>query len=154
MTLNPAQQKLIDDIAAHGVAVVLIEPHDGRDEHIGYTVGLQRNAGWPELVIFGLEAPLMNMMLNGAVLQMQGDKLAPTPGLLLDKVVEGASLKLIEQPGIEADTLAMAGWFKQHRDYDYPLRWLQLAWPDEAGRFPDDPDCDPDTRVVQMPRAD
>jgi hypothetical protein len=37
------------------------------------------------------------------------------------------------------------------RRHDVPLRALQVLWPDNANRFPFDPDCDRDIRALQPP---
>ena len=152
MTLNPAQQKLIDDLAAYGLHIVLVGPHDGRNEHFGYTVGLERFHGWPELILFGLEARLTSALLNNAVEELRRKGRAPVAGMMLDQVADGAVFKLIEQPALDDDTLAMALWHREHRGEEGPPRALQVAWPDEQGRFPDEADCDAATRAVQMPR--
>ncbi len=117
-----------------------------------YSVGLLYSANHPEIVIAGLPED------GYALLQ-----------LLVKLIAEGRSFTL---PGIYDDILdgvpfaIRAIHQSHHDDYlghalchycrkrdDSELAAVQLFWPDNAGRFPFDLDCDPDV-ADRQPRLD
>ena len=147
-SLSPRDQKVIDDVQAYGVHVVLVsdaypcacghEPGESHDHgeatgqpDFAYTVGLWHHRRHPELLMSGLPSPeVMHSGLNElAGLVMAGEVLRP--GGVWEDVLAGVAVTVEElTDGVRAETVTWSSWF--HRR-DVP--GLQVVWPDRAGRF-------------------
>lgn len=151
--MNTAEQQIIDGVAANGWFVVTYVPGpDDPEEWYGYTVGLTKTAGWPEIICFGLDADRVHAMLRDAIAECWERGIRPEDGIELSKVLQGraARLKSAELP---ASYFAMADWYAAHSGTAALAERLQLIWPDRDGRFPDHPDCDAGVREKQTPKV-
>ena len=147
--VNAAEQRILDDIARVGWHVTCVGPaadSDDPEEWFAYTVGLSKTFEWPELVCFGLDLQVMADLLNDAVAECRSRAITPSSGLLLQEVISGYPAKL-EAPGPMAKEYVNSARWLAHRE-DKELSVLQLLWPDNAGKFPDEPGCSPE--VVRM----
>ena len=121
----------------HGWAVQLIPAGDSQDEpSFAYTAGLWLTHKHPEIIVFGLSLEQMHDVLN-----LCGDRVKETGKPLpidepISGLIEGQLVKLrqVREKKSYEDHVAYASWL--HDGADFPL--LQLVWPDDEGRFPDD----------------
>jgi hypothetical protein len=139
------EQKILADIDAFGWHVILI-PEDDEGPPFGYTIGLHKTFGHPEIVIVGLTDPeVMFSFLNALGMEVKqarrfanGDS---TPG-----IIEGFEVRFSEVPrSAYARHFGYASWY--YKGQDYPV--LQCLWPDAQGRFPAEAGFDPALRSLQ-----
>jgi len=143
-------------IEHRGYTVMTVSP-DGGDEALrwfAYTVGLWPARQWPELIVFGLDHDDMARLLTAAVTQVEAWETAPKDGMEIPAVAGGASLKLRRlDPRFYPEHLGWANWYAAERGLAPPAG-LQVLWPDEHGRFPDERLCDEAVVVRQTPVSD
>lgn len=152
--MNEVEQQIVDGVAQNGWQSVNYVPSPGDpEEWFTYTVGLTKTAGWPEMIVFGLDRDRMFAMLQDTIQECWERNAQPYDGMELVQVLQGRSAKLRAVKGLTAPYFAMAEWYARHAGIPPMAERLQLMWPDEQGRFPDDPDCDPRVRELQTPKA-
>lgn len=151
--------QLSADLVRHGFAYVPVGVGrcsapgcDCGDDGDGwsYTVGLAEQ-GLPELVVIGL-APVVGIELVTRVLRRHrlGGRVALNEPMELD----GVQVKLLGVPGdwLAHDLDRMAMWISHYapgrQALDIPPI-AQLLFADGAGRFPDQPGCDPFVAAAQ-----
>lgn len=106
-----------------------------------YTVGLTAR-GLPELITVGLPSDAAHLILNAAArLLLAGNRFEPG-----QRLHDLANFPLTIRVVDDAD--ARSTGYAAVRRYPEGCRFLQLVWPDRAGLFPDDPDCE--QRFVDM----
>jgi hypothetical protein len=95
-------------------------------------VGLFRNFGHPEIIIFGLDLILMHKMING-IGEAIREGVASSHGVLASGFLQGYDVRFVDFPrSAYRDHLGYANWF--YKGQGSPA--LQCLWPDKAGRFP------------------
>lgn len=156
--LDAAERKAVDDVARFGWHCIQVFslPDDPIQTTFAYTVGLSHTHRWPELICLGLETNTLHKLLSNAISELRRRGATPAPGMVLHDVTEGYSCRLIEfSSSLLHKDLGWASWFARREGYD-PTRitCLQLIWPDRHGRFPDDPSCIDDVRLLQTPATD
>jgi len=153
--VNEAEQKIIDSVDRNGWCTVTYVPATESDpeEWFSYSVGLTKAAGWPEIICFGLDEERAAGMLRDTIGECWERGIGPAAGLELTKVLQGHPARLQRADGLPPPYFAMADWYAGHSGAAAPAERLQLVWPDRNGRFPTDPDCDPDVRQRQTPRV-
>lgn len=153
MTLDAAEQKLVDDVARHGWHVMTVSPAVGQPEAppFAYTIGLDATFGWPELLCYGLETDTMAVLLNNAVDELRETGAVPSDGLVLRDVAESLECKLVAVAKRHHHShLGFAIWFARYRRIDPDkLECLQLLWPDRNRRFPGDDGCSENFKECQ-----
>jgi Domain of unknown function (DUF4262) len=153
--LDPHEQKVVADVARFGwhcmrVASAIDDPIQTT---FAYTIGLNHSYGWPELICLGLDTEILQRLLAGAIDELRSQSALPRPGMVLTEVAHGYSCRLAEfSSSLMHQDLGWALWFARHEGYDpSQIQCLQLVWPDRHGRFPDNPDCVVDVRLLQTP---
>src|SRR5688572_286063 len=156
--LDTAEQKAVDDVEQYGWHCVQVFslPGDPVQTTFAYTVGLYHTRRWPELIRLGRETGTLHKLLSNAIGELRNNGTTPKPGMILNDVAEGYPFRLIEfSTSLMHQDLGWALWFARHKGYDpTQIQCLQLVWPDRHGRFPDDPDCIADVRLLQTPAED
>ena len=92
-------------------------------------------------------------MLHDTLQECWGRSARPYDGMELVEVLQGRHARLREIGDLPDRYFAMADWYAGHTGTPALSERIQLMWPDEQGRFPDDPDCDPRIRDLQTPKA-
>ena len=152
--LDHVEQKIVDDVGSTGWSIMAVAPRaesDDPEEWFAYTIGLQKTFGWPEIICFGQATDMMARMLNHAVEELRERHLEPVAGIELTEVLDDYPTRLTPNKNIPFNYLGFANWFAGHAGMANLPERLQLVWPDMDGRFPDDPNCNPDVVELQTP---
>jgi hypothetical protein len=129
-----AMKEIRASVEEHGWFVVLLES-DGYLPHRAYTVGLNESFQHPDVIVHGLELPVMEQCLHEVGLQAQAGKKVP-----LDKDVQGflEGFQVRFLPVLQAHLSAQMTYATQFYGNDQ-FNALQLVWPDRKGYFPYQP---------------
>jgi hypothetical protein len=115
-----------------------------------YTIGLERTQRHPELVIFGLEYPVMEEAMQTLAYRVtQGERFEG--GRAYDGIFEELPCSFLEvHESRFREHFGLANdWYGQHGAKPRRFRVLQVVWPDEEGVFPWAAGFDPDFRGMQ-----
>ncbi|HEX2172884.1 MAG TPA: DUF4262 domain-containing protein, partial [Dehalococcoidia bacterium] len=138
MISNPMQQTIRDNIAKFGWHAQEVFPTpDDPGYPFTYTIGLT-DKGHPELIVFGLPGDAAHKVLIAALWKLEHGEVKE--GELTDEILRRYPVVFRELP---ADKAAEDHTFQAAVYYGRPVRFMQIIWPDRAGRFPWHPDCDP-----------
>ena len=151
--LSETQLMIADGVAKNGWFVVNYEPTGGSsdpDEMFSYTVGLAQTAGWPEIIVFGLDPERSLALLGDLLQQCWKHKHRPTAGMTITGILPDAPIKLIAFDADAPRYFHFADWYARHASVNRPAR-LQLIWPDRDGLLPDDSRCDAAVGAKQQP---
>jgi Domain of unknown function (DUF4262) len=134
---SAADQRLLADVARYGWHVMLVLDTP-QTPGWAYSVGLFKSFNHPEIVVFGLDVELMQIMINeigdGAKRGKQfkvGEQYAD----LIDSY--SCTLREVRSKWYAA-FLNFGNWFYEEKDY--PV--LQCFWPDFKSRYPWEPEFD------------
>lgn len=133
--LDPAEQRILDDVAEWGVHVVTVP--EGKAAGYSFTIGLWESFGQPEVVVFGLPPQVATELLNLIADEAdEGTKF--TAGSRHEGLLHDYAVRFVEVPKAQqAEFLARAQW--AYEGEDFPA--VQLVWPDKQGRWPWDPEA-------------
>ena len=132
------------DIARFGWHLVLIPPAEGTPGW-AHTVGLVERFDHPELIVFGSDFELLGPLLNALGERVRaGARLAPDQEVMGILEKAPVALRSVSAKWIEA-FLGNAAW--HYRRDTIPA--LQCFWPDPGGRFPWQPEADPEWQAEQ-----
>jgi hypothetical protein len=152
--LSELDQKIVDNVEKHGWFGLSVSPaaeSDHPPEWFTYTIGLQKNHGWPEIIVFGLDGTVAHGVLSTAIAECEAKAVRPTAGMDLTDTLEGSTARLVENPAIPFNYLGFANWYAAYAGMPDPPERLQLLWPDKNGFFPDDERCQAKVRQLQSP---
>jgi hypothetical protein len=133
VTEEARERKLVSDIEDVGWHVIMI-PEDDEGPSFAYSIGLYRTFGHPEIIIFGLDLDLMNLMINliGEEIR-QGRRFAD--GESASGILEGYEVRFLHVVRRHyPEHFGYAHWY--YKGDDFPA--LQCVWPDRQGLFPTD----------------
>tara|TARA_R110002073_G_scaffold323204_2_gene500407 strand:- start:72571 stop:73314 length:744 start_codon:yes stop_codon:yes gene_type:complete len=133
-------------IKEHGWFVALVGDESfGVPRYFAYTIGMPTTQAHPELIMIGQQTETMANALNtlgaqiakGATIEPGADLASPIDGLVCQaKPVHVTWFR---------DYLGYGLWFHGSEDFEI----LQVFWADSEGRFPWDPNCDPEVAKQQ-----
>jgi hypothetical protein len=152
--LDAFEQQIVEAVEKYGWFALSVAPRtdsDGPEEWFTYTIGLPKSRRWPELICFGLGAETARDILADAIAECDAKKITPAAGLILTDTLNGFDALLTDGSQIPDDYFGTATWFARYASTKAPPDRLQLMWPDKAGRFPTDPDCNQAVRESQIP---
>ena len=132
------------DIARFGWHLVLIPPDHGTSGWV-HTIGLEQGFGHPELLVFGNDLAVLAPLLNALGERVRGG-VKFSAGSEIEGVLQGLPIafRAIVPKWIQP-FLGNAAWHYQRER----VAVLQCFWPDASGRFPWQPEVDPDWRDDQ-----
>jgi len=141
---SDADQKVLSDIAKYDWHVMRVLE---TNELPGwaYSIGLYKNFGHPEIVIFGLNADLMHYVINAIGEDVRQGKKFESNKQYADLIDEYQCTLRTVKPKWYPAFLGFASWV--YEGDDYPV--LQCFWPDFNGAFPWDSKFDPKFRWNQ-----
>jgi hypothetical protein len=128
---NQAEEQIRRIVQEYGWYVALFEA-DTATPAFAYTIGLWKNYGHPEIMIFGLSVQTM-----GEIINLAGEKVKSGKSLLLDSddwdILEKSPVRFLEiHPDNISDWFGYCQWFNDYKEFPA----LQLFWPDNSGTFP------------------
>ena len=131
-------KKIEHHIEHDGRAVISIMGTPGHPEEypFAYSVG-HAEKGNPELMLTSLGGDTATYLVNAAagMLKKIGWS-APDGGTVW---LERVQIRFISAPGFEQEARVAR---RRAEDKDTEIRFIQVLWPDEKGRFPDEEDYD------------
>jgi hypothetical protein len=142
VTLHPADQKLVDNVAAHGWHCMHIGAGRG-EPHFSYSIGWWETLGAPEVIVFGLSSKLHHSMLWGLFRQIEAGRRLED-GARFSDLIEG--FDCIARP-VDGSHLrsyfGFALWYRRYRTgTSEGLEAFQLFWPGKVqGLYPWDEGC-------------
>lgn len=125
--------KLDAIIEKHGYAVQSVMDNPP----MSYTVGLT-DLGLPELVMVGVPIPSMQAIINEAVARMRSTQ-PFAPGQLQSELANlPLRIDAVHISQVLGRLYMLIGYEKRRQRQVTELKVLQLVWPDQDGRYPDD----------------
>lgn len=125
--------KLDAIIEKHGYAVQSVMDNPS----MSYTVGLT-DLGLPELVMVGVPIPSMQAIINEAVARMRSTQ-PFAPGQLQSELANlPLRIDAVHISQVLGRLYMLIGYEKRRQRQVTELKVLQLVWPDQDGRYPDD----------------
>ncbi len=148
--LDAIDQKVVDDVAAHGFHSMGVGAGDGEPQ-FRYSVGFWESLGSPEVLIFGLDFKLMHSMLWEIFRQIKAGS-ALEDGKRYVGLLEGYDC--IARPVHQSqhgEYFGFALWYRRYRNVDpSALEAYQLFWPGVEQRlFPWERGCVDEVRSAQ-----
>ncbi len=143
------EQKIAADVERVGWSAISIS--DVSPSFV-YTVGLMFSLGHPELIVFGLADEGYNV-LGAMVEDIRGGRSFASPGTYHGVLAQGSISTRPVHPSQHDPYLGYAMGYCRERGRLGELEAVQVFWPDRAGRFPFDRDCDEAVWAAQ-PRLD
>ncbi|HWE47129.1 MAG TPA: DUF4262 domain-containing protein [Caulobacteraceae bacterium] len=150
MVLDPADEKVVADVAEHGFHSLGVEG-EGVHPQFRYSVGFWESLNSPEVLIYGLDLKLAHSMLWEMFRQIKAGK------MLRDRerwsgLLEGYDcISRPIDPSQFPDHVGFALWYRRFRLGDASnLRAFQLFWPSvNDGHYPWEQGCPPRVRNLQ-----
>ncbi|MEO1060032.1 MAG: DUF4262 domain-containing protein [Actinomycetota bacterium] len=135
----------IIDLQGYAVEPVRADADRGRPAY-AYTIGVEDLLGHPELVAVGLDGEFASRLFTEFVDHLRSGGELPVSQPFVGML--GGELPCVLLP---VDVGRHADWFAGAADHFSfrPFRMLQLVYPDAAGRFPWDPEADPQVVATQ-----
>lgn len=118
-----------------------------------YSCGLLTTFGHPELIIFGLETSLLYEILADMVALIRKGRVFSDAALHGDVLESGSVAVRLVHPTQHSMFLGYAMGHCRHIGRAGELKALQVFWPDAAGHFPFNRECNPAVSKLQ-PRLD
>lgn len=149
--LSELELQIADGVQKNGWFLVNYAPTSGSDdpdELFSYTVGLNKTAGWPEIIAVGLAPNVAFKLISDLIGACWEKGQRPESGMIANGLVKNMPVELVNFDHSESRYFHFADWHAQHSAVQKPAR-LQLLWPDRNGVLPNDPACDPDIRAMQ-----
>ena len=141
---DDTDRKLLEDVDQHGWHIIRVP---GSDEvpSWAFSIGVFHTFGHPEIVVFGLPLENLHQIINsiGRAIRQGGSF---PPDSQSDDVLEGRSclFRAVHEAWYKP-FLGYAIWFYQGTSFPA----VQCLWPDRYGRFPGEPQYDPDLANLQ-----
>ncbi|MCP4449702.1 MAG: DUF4262 domain-containing protein [Myxococcales bacterium] len=133
-------------IEEHGWFVALVgnEPNTV-PRYFAYTIGLPTTQAHPELIMLGQTGEVMPQVINTLGKRIS-EGLTMEPGTNLNGLLAGLRCECKPvHPTWFREYLGYGLWYHGSDDFEI----LQVFWADSEGRFPWDPQCDPDVARSQ-----
>ena len=136
--MDPADAKLLADVEQFGWHMITVS-EDDQGPGFTYTIGLFYSYSHPEVIVFGLPNQAMQGVVDciaglvkGGVRFGDGDE--------SDEVLDGYVCTFRRVlPAHYPAHLGYAKWFYKSREFPA----IQCVWPDKAGHFPWQAECEP-----------
>jgi len=138
--------RVIKNVIECGCHIVAVEKEVGHPE-FAYSIGLHLNYLSPEIIVVEMDRAMAGRVINRIAAHLKtGNTLncgAPYEGFYDSAPLMFRELRMADH----TEELGSAIWFYCSRSHGRTFPVYQAMWPDRAGRFPSDAQCDP--RVVR-----
>jgi hypothetical protein len=139
------QARVRADIERYGWHVALIPP-EAETPGWAATIGLFARTGHPEILLFGPQLDVLTQLANALGAEVLAGRVFEDRERATDILAGGAPLAFRRvRRKWYPPFLGNVAWFYRHEDFPT----LQCFWPDRAGHFPWEPECDPAARPEQ-----
>jgi len=138
--------EIIDKFGWHVMSVAPRVDTSDKQEWFSYSTGLYREFRHPEIIMCGLSS-----QTGSAIINEIGGGIKSGKHYLLDcdyTDIFAYDLKCrfrLMHPSQYGQYVCFSQWF--YEGDEFPV-W-QCFWPDQAGRYPWEPECDPETKQLQ-----
>ena len=143
--------RIIKNVVDVGCHIIAVEKTVGHAQ-FAYSIGLYLNYLQPEVVIVGMDHLEAGRAINRIAARFRrGEALAAGPafeGLHETKPLRFQELTMQRH----SEELGFAIWFYCSRSSGLRFPVYQAIWPDQLGRFPDDPNCNKKAVEAQVLR--
>jgi hypothetical protein len=146
---DDSDEALLADISEQGWTVLLIEAEDEKPA-FAYSVGLFKNYAHPEVIVFGLDLELMNVIVNEIGESVKNGKRFEVGRSYFGVIEKYGSIFQTVETRHYAEHFGFAQWF--YKGDDFPA--AQCCWPDLTGLYPWHEGFDPHLRANQPILAD
>jgi hypothetical protein len=134
--LGPGDQRVVDDIAAHGWHCTLV-PEDEEGPGFAYSIGLGDTLGAPELIVLGLKHKLMHTMIWRAFHQIKEGSKIEANARYLELIGDFPCIMKPVHPSWHRDYFGYALWYYRCRNKLAEFQAFQIFWPGKLnGLFP------------------
>jgi hypothetical protein len=141
------ERRVISDISEFGWHVVHVLADEVGPQY-SFTVGLYYTFQHPEFIMMGLNPATTHQIFTTAVAEISKGFVFKTD-TFSDRLLESCSCQFTSvKPENYREYLGCANWFYRGLKSPYPT--LQIIWPDQWGKFPDDAGFDPMLKQVQL----
>jgi hypothetical protein len=130
--------KVLADVKRYGWHVVKILDKD-QSPGWAFSIGIYKNFGHPEIILFGLDSELMHLVINTIGDEIKAGRKFDVEGRYYDLIDTYACTFMPVQHAWYDAFLGYANWF--YDGTDYPV--LQCFWPDRDHRYPWEPKFNP-----------
>ena len=129
--LSNLDKKLLDDVESYGWHVIKVMA-DENGPGFGYSVGLFKTFGHPEIIIIGLNLDLIHSIINGIGEDLRDGKVFRS-GEFYSGLIEGYDCYFVTADvKYYLDYVGYDRWF--YKSNDFPL--LQCIYPTKANVYP------------------
>ena len=105
----------------------------GNEPLMAYSVGLFKNFGHPEIVIFGISPDAANRIINRIGTKIKEENMRYIPEMEYNDILVEFKATFLPVPKDSYDKVFnVAGWYYKGNNF----RVLQLVWPDKNNKFP------------------
>lgn len=139
-----AEEAITSTVEKHGWFVAKFKATNYQPS-FAYTIGLWKNFGHPELIVFGLGINSLQGLLNaiGEYIQ-KGESIEA--GKYYDDFIDGHLSTFLEvHPSSIKDYFGYGMWFNEYKEF----KALQMVWPDRQNHFPWDEEAEQNFRFTQ-----
>ena len=142
--MSERENRIEQDVRTYGYHLVNVLEEEQLPPFL-YTIGLERSCQHPDLVIFGLEYPVMVETLEQLAQRVKSGERFEGGGSY-EGIFEQLPCAFLDvHPMRYREHFGLAQGFYRER----PFRVMQVVWPDEEGRFPWSSAFDRDFRGMQ-----
>jgi hypothetical protein len=161
MTVSTFEQRILDDIAAHGWFCMSVSADSDRTPPFTYSVGFEDSLSCAEFIVFGLPSKLSYSMLWQVFRQIRDGGIAPAEGRRWSNILDGYDCisRAVHPSQIEREYFNSALLYRRHTSRSRDSAGaFQLFWPGVGDkRFPWESGCVQEVRDAQpllyLPRA-
>ncbi len=147
--MDTREREVVASVAQYGWTAIGV---DERRPSYVYSVGLAFSADHPEIIVCGLPQEGY-LLLKLVVTLVAGGESFASPGIYTNILNDVPLAVRPVHPTQAPRTLEYASAECDRRGRPDLLQAIQIFWPDDAGRYPFDADCDPAVAELQ-PRLD
>ena len=141
--LDPADQKVLDDVRDHRCHVMNVFDPDGVLPDFSYSTGFPVSVAQPEVIVFGLPHELRHSMVN-EVGRQYAEGLVASDGLRVSGLLEGFDcvLRRITDTTSIDEHFGWASWYHRSQRGVELTEAYQIVWPGaQQGLYPWDEGC-------------
>jgi hypothetical protein len=140
--LDKDEQRVVDDIAAHGWHCTLV-PEDDEGPGFAYSIGFGDTLGAPELIVFGLKHKLMHNMIWQAFHQIKEGRKIEADARFPELIKDFDCILRPVHPSWHREYFGYALWYYRYRNKLPEFKAFQIFWPGKlAGLYPWDHGAD------------